>query len=287
MKHIVLSFVIAIFTLGMMVPDADARRFGGGGNFGMQRQATPQQQPRQPAQQQPNRQQQAGSQNRSPMMGMIGGLAAGLGLAALFSYLGLGEEFASLFMIALLLFAGFMLFRFLSRRVLAAQQAHDPMQFAGSHAAREPRTPGIGFTSNASAAASGQHDTLAQQHPDFDAVAFERQAKLNFIRLQAAYDKGDLVDIREFTTPEVFAEIRMQLADAPTGPVHHTDIVDLNAEVIDVAEEAQRFIVSVRFNGMLREEEDTPPTWFDEIWHLTKDREGHRGWMIAGIQQVS
>ena len=119
----------------------------------------------------------------------------------------------------------------------------------------------------------------------FDAEGFQRIAKMIFIRLQAANDAGNLDDLREFTTPEVFAEICMQLNER-RGSEQRTDVVELNADVIDVAEEDNRYIVSVRFTGLLREEADAAPAPFDEIWHLTKPRSGSGGWLIAGIQQA-
>ncbi|MFB1029940.1 MAG: Tim44-like domain-containing protein, partial [Thauera sp.] len=118
----------------------------------------------------------------------------------------------------------------------------------------------------------------------FDTEGFARQAKLNFIRLQAANDAGNLDDLREFTTPEVFAELCMQLNERK-GAEQRTDVVELNAEVIDVAEENDRYVVSVRFSGLLREQADAAPEAFDEIWHLSKPLAGSAGWLIAGIQQ--
>src|SRR5690606_28138774 len=107
MKHLFITLIAAVFTFGMMVPEAEARRFGGGSSFGMQRQMAPPQAPRPtataPARQAPG----AAAPARSSWMGPVAGLAAGLGLAALFSHLGLGEEFASFFLIALMVFAGF------------------------------------------------------------------------------------------------------------------------------------------------------------------------------------
>ncbi len=283
MKHFVITLVAVLFTFGMFVPESEARRFGGGGSFGMQRQMSPPQSPR-PTAQAPVRPGAQAAPNRS-WMGPIAGLAAGLGLAALFSHLGLGEGFASFVLIALMVFAGVMLFRFLARRVLDSQQTQGAqrMQYAGN-------APGaFGGAAPASMAEMGGSTSASQDdlRSQLDEAAFLRQAKLNFIRLQAANDRGDLTDIREFTTPEVFAEIRMQMADAPTGPVHHTDVIDLDAEVLEVTEESGRYVVSVRFTGLLREEEDAPPARFDEIWHLVKDQNGTSGWRVAGIQQAS
>lgn len=298
MKQYFIAMFVAIFAFAGVIPEADARRLGGGSSFGMQRQATPPA-PRQPAaapQQNLNRpaqgQQPAAAGGRS-WMGPVAGLAAGLGLAALFSHLGLGEELGSLLLIALLAFAAFMLFRMFTRRAAGAAQGARPMQFAtqGAHGAsgmgaQQPFSAAAG-SSSAAPAPIHASDTNASTLPaDFDAEGFARQAKVQFIRLQAAHDTGNLDDIGEYTTPEVFAEIRMQMAERGQQQ-QRTDVVELNAEVVEVAEETQRYIVSVRFNGLLREEADAAPVAFDEIWHLTKNKDGNRGWVIAGIQQIA
>ena len=119
----------------------------------------------------------------------------------------------------------------------------------------------------------------------FDAPAFERQAKLNFIRLQAASDSGNLEDIRQFTTPEVFAELSLQLGEREPG-VHRTDVLELDAEVVDVSEVDAQHVVTVRFSGMLREEQDAAASPFTELWHLTKPVSGNGGWRVAGLQQL-
>ena len=121
---------------------------------------------------------------------------------------------------------------------------------------------------------------------DFDADGFVRNAKVNFIRLQAANDARNLEDIREYTTPELFAEIKMNWMEHGNA-AQKTDVVSLNAEVIDVTEEAARYIVSVRFTGLLREDANAAPEGIDEIWHMTKPRDGKTGWVVAGIQQNS
>ena len=120
---------------------------------------------------------------------------------------------------------------------------------------------------------------------DFDAAGFSRNAKVNFIRLQAASDIGNLDDIREFTTPEMFAELKMELAERG-GAAQHTDVVSIEADVIDVEEGADRYVVSVRFTGMIREEAGAAAESFSEVWHLVKPRQGAGGWLLAGIQQV-
>lgn len=287
MKNFILSLIAVVVTLGFGIPDVEAKRLGGGSSLGMQRQATPSQAPRQSTTTSPQQTTQGATATTPPKrswMGPLAGLAAGLGLAALFSHLGMGEELASIVMIALLAFGALMLFRLLTRRNAGIQgQGASPMQYAGAGTASAPDSPplaNVGFP-------AGSSDAVAPALPhDFDAAGFVRQAKVHFIRLQAAHDAGNLDDIREFTTPEMFAEIRLQMADRGSAE-QRTDVVELNADVLEVAEEAQRYIVSVRFNGLLREETNAAPAPFDEIWHLTKPRTGSGGWVVAGIQQVA
>jgi predicted lipid-binding transport protein (Tim44 family) len=119
----------------------------------------------------------------------------------------------------------------------------------------------------------------------FDAAGFERIAKMIFIRMQAANDTGDLNDLRAFTTPEMFAAVKLDLQERGNAP-QTTDVVRIEAEVLDVATETDRQIVSVRFHGLLREEKDGVAAPFDEVWHLVKPADGSREWAIAGIQQA-
>ena len=136
--------------------------------------------------------------------------------------------------------------------------------------------PAAGFAPVAAAQA-------APALPDgFDAAGFERTAKLIFIRMQAANDAADLNDLRAFTTPEMFAAVKLDLQERQ-GATQQTDVVQLNAQVVDHAQEAQQQIVSVRFHGLIREEKDAAASPFDEVWHLVKPNDGSREWAIAGI----
>lgn len=280
MKHLLITLIVALMAIAGVIPEAEAKRLGGSRSFGTQRAAPTQ--PSTPTQNNINRQQSPqpataapAARNRS-WLGPVAGLAAGLGLAALFSHLGLGEEMASFVMLALLAFGGMMLFRMLTRRVGAA-----PALQRSAYAGPAP----VDFTAAASdlraaAPASAADDELGA----FDAAAFVRQAKLQFIRLQAAHDECNLDDIRAFTTPEVFAEISLQTGERGRA-TQRTDILELDAQVMEVAREGDSFIVSVNFSGLLREGVDHAPEPFSEIWHLTRPVSGGQGWVIAGIQQ--
>jgi predicted lipid-binding transport protein (Tim44 family) len=117
-----------------------------------------------------------------------------------------------------------------------------------------------------------------------EAAALERAAKLIFIRMQAANDSANLDDLRQFATPEMFANFRLDLQDRQ-GAAQQTDVVQLNAQLVDVAQENGQQIVSVRFHGLLREDRNAPTQPFDETWHLVKPLDGSREWAIAGIAQ--
>jgi predicted lipid-binding transport protein (Tim44 family) len=278
MKHVLLALLVAISSFALVVDDAYARRLGGGSSFGMKRSTPPASTPKQA-----DRPQQQQNTNNTPpkrsWTGPLAGLAAGLGLAALFSHLGLGEGMANFVMLLLLAAAALFLFKMLRRRNGASPR---PLQYAGAGAPATPYHDNIAtFPGTASASAA-----TAALDEDFDAAAFTRQAKLNFIRLQTANDAGNLDDIREFTTPEVYAEISMQIAERG-GAAQQTDIVELKAEVVELTKEDGRYIVSVNFGGLLREETDTAPAPFSETWHLVKPVTGVEGWRIAGIQQIS
>lgn len=288
MKQLFLTLIVTLFAFGVAVPEVEAKRLGGGSSFGMKRNVTP---PATAPQQNLSRPQNTtpaagtAAQPKRSWMGPLAGLAAGLGLAALFSHLGMGEELASFMMLALLVVGAVILFKLLFRRG-NAQTAPRAMQYAGAGADTGSVAAGNpGFTPAAAGSSAATSASVAAAIADgFDAAGFARQAKLNFIRLQAANDTANLDDIREFTTPEVYAEISMQISERGAA-AQRTDVIELNAEVFDVVEEADRYIVSVHFNGLLREEEGAAPAPFDEIWHLTKPLTGDAGWRIAGIQQ--
>ena len=105
--------------------------------------------------------------------------------------------------------------------------------------------------------------------------------------MQAANDARDLSDIREYTTPEMFAEISMQISERGNEP-QRTEVLAINAELLEVVTENDTAIASVRFNGQLRESPQSLPESFDEIWHVQKNmKDPESVWLLAGIQQVS
>lgn len=296
MKSIALLSAALVLGFTLVTGDAEAaKRLGGGSSSGMQRESiSPQKSPSAaPAPSQAaaptaaKPQAAPGAPQAQPKrswMGPLAGLAAGLGLAALASHFGFGEELASMLMIGLLVMAVMVVIGLVMRRRAAAQKPAmaGGMQYAGAGAPlpRVSETQPVYAAPAAAVAGSGGHIPA-----DFDGDAFVRNAKVNFIRLQAANDAGNLEDIREFTTPEMFGEIKLNFVDRGQA-AQQTDVVTVNAEVLDVAEESARYVVSVRFTGLIREAANAVAEPFDEIWHMTKPRDGKGGWVLAGIQQV-
>jgi predicted lipid-binding transport protein (Tim44 family) len=299
MRSLALALVL-VFAASATLPDiAQARRIGGGGAVGMQRSLPPRAPEALPARPAAPAAQQAPAPTaaaalpaaapRRSWLGPIAGIAAGIGLAALMSHFGFGAGFGNIVMLLLLALVAVAAIRFLMRRFAAAPSGAGNLGFAGSGATAmatpfarvdptpSPALPAVTGPSAANGAAA------AQLPADFDAAAFERIAKMIFIRLQAANDVGDLNDLRTFTTPEMFAVIRLELQER-IGAAQRTDVVRVDAEVLDVASDADRQIVSVRFHGLIQEAEGMAAEPFDEVWHLVRPADGSREWAIAGIQ---
>lgn len=217
----------------------------------------------------------------------MAGLAAGLGLAALFSHLGMGEGFANIVMLALLAMVAFVAIRWLMRRIASNGSPAMPYAMAGAGTRSNPTAPSPAVIPMATArlapSAGATADTRLALPADFDVAAFERVCKTIFVRLQAANDSADLNDLRAFTTPELFASLRVDLQER-SAAAQQTDVVTLDAELLDFAQESERQVVSVRFHGLIREEAHAPAAPFDEVWHLVRPLDGSRSWAIAGIQ---
>lgn len=309
-----LALFAVVLTLGLSVAqDADAKRLGGGKSLGMQRQQTTTAPNTPPSQ---TGAAPAAGQNAAPAAaaapgaaaaaapkrswaGPLTGLAAGLGLAALASYFGFGEALANAMLIGLLVMAVLLVVGFIMRR----RSGQGPA-LAGAGAGGAARSPafgnaatyrqqagdanqgsmigsGIGSRLSGTVAAPGASNIPA----DFDAPAFERQAKSQFMALQSANDARDLDRLRDYVSPEMFEVVRADLAERGDAP-QKTEVFGLEARVLEVAEEGDQYVVSVHFTGSIRDQHGAVPEDLSEVWHLSKPRSGFGGWVIAGIQQV-
>lgn len=301
MKSVLIALLLVISALSLTLSNADARRLGGGGSFGKQSSGVSRQVPSQPAQgmnsvnqARPAAPGATPAKPASPWRGILGGALLGLGLGALMSHFGLGGAFGSLLMMALLVLAVIVVARMVLRKnnQVPAPAGTYPTPFSGNNLSSSTPsfTPEIG-SKIASAPLSQPSLEMSSGTPwgipaDFDVPAFVRNAKVYFIRLQAAWDKADVNDIREFTTPEMFAELKMQLQERGTSP-NSTDVVQLDAELMGVETVGNDYLASVKFSGSIKEAPTASAETFTEVWNLSKPVSGQGGWVLAGIQQVS
>jgi predicted lipid-binding transport protein (Tim44 family) len=285
MKHLFSIAIAAVMSLGLMVQDAEAARLGGGRSVGAQRSSVA---PTKSAQQTPPSQAPAAAPASAPKpagnrwLGPVAGLAAGLGLGYLLGQGGmggLGGALGSMLMMALVGFAVFFVFRLLTR----PKTAEGNLQFAG--AGNQPVSAVPPSLTPASGAAGFGGPSRPNIPAGFDTEGFLRQAKLNFVKLQAVHDSGKLGELREFTTDAMFDSIKQDLLQH--GAVgQQTDVVTLNAELLEAMTEGDTHWASVRFSGMIRETANGQPEAFEEIWNLAKPESGATGWVLAGIQQL-
>jgi predicted lipid-binding transport protein (Tim44 family) len=315
MKRAPILILAAIAALTLTLTDlADARRMGGGRSLGAQRESVmPSKQapaPTTPAgnaasQAQPSSPAAATAKaapatpapapsGASRWLGPIAGIAAGLGLAALLSHFGLSEGFGSLLLIALLVIGAI----FVIRMFLARRHAAAPMQYAGASASNTASTayeaPAVPAWRSpertepllASEPAPPEFGVTRKPLPEgFDAEAFAKEAKRQYIEIQRSYDNADRAALSSVMTSDMTAEIGRELDER--GAHQPTEIVTLDADVLDVATEGDKYWVSVRFTGLVREDGEPLPKSIDEVWNLTKPVRGTSGWLLAGISQLA
>jgi len=274
-----LAVLVALVSTSLMIEDAEARRMSGGRNMGMQRSAPPAPQKAAPAQQQQTApaapaQQPAGA---SKWLGPLAGLALGAGLAALFLNNGWAGLLTGILLLGLIIAA----VAFAARVLMRGRVAQAPLQYAGAGAGTQPApvAPSGGAGVHSVAATTGRWPA------EFNAADFVRHARLNFVRLQEACDRKDLSAMQDFLEPEVYRDIEADIR-ASSAAEERTEVLTLEADVLDVIQDARAYVVSVRFTGMVRESAGRDAEPFSEIWHLEKPLDGSSGWVVAGIQQA-
>ncbi|OGA43167.1 MAG: hypothetical protein A3G26_11570 [Betaproteobacteria bacterium RIFCSPLOWO2_12_FULL_65_110] len=293
MKRFFIAVCVLALGAALTIDSSEAARLGGGRSLGAQRSAPMQRQAQPAAPAQAAKPAQPAPAAPAPAagnrwLGPIAGLAAGLGLGWLIGQGGLGGMIGSVMMMLLVAFAAMALFRWFARR---NTEATAPVQYAGIGAGT-----GTGLGNETVAAPPPSQMPSAEAGPDFrsqfqpqipvgfDADGFLKQAKLNFVRLQEANDRGNVDALREITTEDMYAELKLDLLER-AGRTQQTDVVTLTASLLEVVTEGNLHWASVRFAGSIRETPNTAPVAFEEVWHLQKPADGKTGWLLAGIQQ--
>ena len=329
--------VVLVTMLAFAHADADARRMGGGKSVGKQssnvtqrESAPPSAAPGAPAQNATNaaaaKPAAAGAPAAAPKKpwgAMLGGLAAGLGLAWLAHSLGMGEGFGQILMIALFAMLAFAVFKMVmrARQGGGGTQGGSPLAFQGAGAsspatAQVPPQYSPNNVGNDASARPWERSSMAfdaaRQAPGaqgsglvigsglsgsqnwgvpegFDTEGFLAAAKRNFITLQAAWDRSDISMLRSMMTDGMLEEIRSQLAEREAhrgAQPNHTDVVMLEAQLLGIEELDGGYMASVEFSGMIREELSAGPSPFREVWNMTKPKTGNSGWLVAGVQAL-
>jgi predicted lipid-binding transport protein (Tim44 family) len=255
---------------------------------------------------------------------MLGGLAAGLGLAALAHALGLGAGFGNVLLVLLLGLLLVAAFGMMRRRMqpmpagapgpyqnsgLSADAPISPRQYnpqkVGNDASARPWESGYDALHAQDAQQPGririgsglgaQPDNPLQGSqtwgvpPGFDTQGFLQSAKRNFTTLQEAWDRGDVSTLRSMMTDDMLGEIRNQLAErdrVPLAAAQKTEVAMLEAQLLGIEELATEYMASVEFSGMIREEPSAGPAPFREVWNMVKPKDGSAGWLVAGVQAL-
>lgn len=317
MKKLIAVLAIGLTMMSMSMTADAARRFGGGVSFGRSAPAlqkatpapaTPTLQKAAPGQQK-SQQQAAPNQTRpaaqpsapSPMRGMLMGLAGILGITALAHALGLGEGFANFLMMALLAFAAYYVIRlilgmFMAKRVagaannstLSSSEAVSSMKqthssYEASQTSQEGSYQARPMTGSLLDELSGKGTTKKVDLPaDFDVEAFLKVAEENFVKMQKAWDTGNVTALSDFTTDEVFLKVTQQLRER--GPQNYeTEVISLKSDFCGIIQEGDDYLAGVTFTGTLNVSGEAEQ--INETWILSKPINGDQGWLLAGIHQ--
>lgn len=334
-----MKLATVLFTLFLVFSSLSAeaaRRLGGGGSMGKQSSNVTQRQQNTIPAQNTNQVQNANKPNvagqtpaaptKRPWGAMLGGIAAGLGMAWLFSSLGggaLGGAIGSILMIGLLVGAAFLAWKMFQR---SKQSSKGNYAFAGAASSASPATTaynpnhvgndasarpwesqsskfesansgsmiGAGLNANANANVNNGFSSLSGSQSwgvptDFDTAGFIAASKRNFTLLQAAWDKSDVDTLRAMMTDEMASEIKNQLASRAkdaSGVAYKTEIMSLEAQLLGIEDLGDEYLASVEFNGVIQETPFEGPQPFREVWNMSKSKMGASGWLVAGVQAL-
>ena len=309
---VVLSAVMAL-SFSFAASSAEAARLGGGKSTGKQSSNVTQREAAKPATPAAPAAAPAAAPKK-PWGAMLGGLAAGLGLAWLASSLGLGGAMANIMMFALLALVAVVVIGFVMRKMkggntgqgqspyamqgagnVATPRSYSPENVGNDASARPWERNNMAFEASKSAGTgsmigSGLSGSQSWGVPaDFDAEGFLKACKGNFMTLQDAWDRSDINSLRAMMTDDMLSEIKTQLAEreSHTGVgVNKTDVQMLDAKLLGIEELADVYMASVEFSGMIREDASAGASPFREVWNMTKPRNGGGGWLVAGVQAL-
>ncbi len=319
-----LFFTLAIaVTLSFAgISDAEAKRFGGARSFGSKSSYSKSYSRKASSTKKTASQKQASQQNqtarqsmsrRGGLMGMLGGLALGGLLGSLF----FGGAFENFNFMDILMFGGvaYLLFKLFAAK--ANKQSPRPVFSTANKSNRSQPDPlstrnyqrnNDNATTSAKAAdfntdifsnkksspkfeaapVAIQNESIEQPlvlPKDFNEADFLDGAKGAYKMLQAAWDNKDVSEIRGLTTDKVFAEIQTQI-HASTDE-NKTEVLNIEAELLEVRELNTELEATVIFDSLLREEAGSSATQVREVWTFIKPKNSLQSkWYLDGLQQL-
>ena len=301
--------VVMAFVIGFSCLSAEAsKRLGSGKSVGQQSNNVSQTQgaskttqnaaPATPAAPPP-----AAAPQKRPWGAMLGGLAAGLGLAWLASSMGFGEELGQFMMFGLIALGIMMVVGYFMRRRASANNSEsntNPLAFQGAGATPPQQHQATQFNTNTDAptasagsmigSAVGGFQPTWSIPAGFDADGFVNKAKENFVVMQDAWDRSDTNSLRNLMTDNMLEEIKAQIAErdatASVGQMTKTEVITLEARLLGIEESVDGHLASIEFAGMIREDVGAQPESFKEVWNMSLNKTNHSGWLVAGIQAI-
>jgi len=240
---------------------------------------------------------------KRPWGAMLGGLAAGLGLAWLASSMGFGEELGQFMMFGLMALGIMMVLGYFMRRRATASNSDaniSPLAFqgAGATAPQQHQATQFNTHSDALSASSGSMigSAIGGFQPTwsipagFDADGFVNKAKENFVIMQDAWDRSDTKSLRHLMTDNMLEDIKAQIAErdasSSVSQMTKTEVITLEARLLGIEESADGHLASVEFAGMIREDAGAQPEAFKEVWNMSLSKTTNSGWLVAGIQAI-
>ena len=302
--YLVLPLTV-VCLLALSVGDADAKRMGGGRSFGSKPSFSKNY--NKPTSSATSQKQASGANKQQggiarPGMGLLGGLLAGTFLGSMLGgFGGMGGGFFNILIIGLLVYLGFKFFKSRSRGADNMYQQgnyqrgpdrsqpnmnNDPYarreqnaQNAWDHLSSKPSSQ------PAAGSAAPQSGPVVNTPADFDEEDFLEGSKAVYTRLQKSWDNRDMSDIEQFATAEVVNEIKQQAKDDPNPS--QTDVLMINARLLEVKEEGGMTNATVYYDVLLREDpSQSQPSQVREVWHFVKPVGSDGMWKLDGIQQL-
>jgi predicted lipid-binding transport protein (Tim44 family) len=211
---------------------------------------------------------------------MLGGLAAGLGLAWLAHSLGMGEAFGNIMMALMIGAVVLAAIGWFMRKRMMASSPDLAYQGAGTSPVVDQPARFQGGSMIGSSLATTATWTIPA---GFDVAGFESAAKQNFMLLQGAWDRADITTLGSMMTDTMLKEIQQQLASRDAAQVYRTAVISLVVKLLGIEETDANYIASVEFTGTIQDTVGADPEAFEEVWNMTKSK-STGGWVLAGIQ---